>query len=183
MPERTPQIALIGFMGTGKSTVGPLLAAGLGYDFLDLDMLVAERAGLSIPELFARGGEPAFRRREREMLLAVSGRPRQILATGGGIVLDPANAAALRAGGLVVWLNASLPAILARVGRDGGRPLLSGSDPRRAAARLLAERERLYRDTADLAVDTTDLTAAAVADRVAAWSRQASSTWNTRRSI
>ena len=106
-----------------------MLAARLGYDFLDLDALVAARAGLSIPEIFAREGEPAFRRREREMLLAVSGRPGQILATGGGVVLDPANVAALRAGGLVVWLTASLPAILARVGRGDGRPLLADPEP------------------------------------------------------
>jgi len=171
MPERTPQIALIGFMGTGKSTVGPLLAARLGYDFFDLDVLVAARAGLSIPEIFAREGEPAFRRREREMLLAVSGRPGQILATGGGVVLDPANVAALRAGGLVVWLNASLSAILSRVGRGGGRPLLAEPEPSVAVARLLAEREHLYRGAADLTVDTTGLPAVEVADRVADWSR------------
>ena len=172
MGEAGSQLALIGFMGTGKTTVGRLLAAELGSEFVDLDALIAERSGLSIPAIFAREGEEGFRRREKELLRAVAGRPRQVLATGGGIVLDPANVETLRATGLVVWLHASLSAIVARVGRGEGRPLLKGGDLETTAAALLAAREEIYRRAADFAVDTTDLPPAEVARRVAAWFRR-----------
>ena len=159
-------------MGSGKTTVGRLLAAELGYDFVDLDVLIVEQSGLSIPAIFAREGEEGFRRREREALLAVAGRPRQVLATGGGIVLDPANVELLRATGLVVWLYASLEAILARVGEGRGRPLLEGKDLKAAAAELLAAREELYRRAAHLFVDTTGVAPDEVAREIAAWFRQ-----------
>lgn len=169
MPEPTLQIALIGFMGTGKSTIGPLLARELGFEFLDLDVLIAERAGCGIPEIFARRGEEGFRRLEREILAEAAGRPGQVLATGGGVVTDPANAALLRATGLVVWLKASPAAIMARVARGDGRPLLAGGDPVQAVARLLPAREALYRAAADLSVETSGLEPIRIAGEIAAW--------------
>lgn len=168
-PER--QVALIGMMGTGKTTVGALLAAELGYDFVDLDAVLAERAGLSIPEIFAREGESGFRRRERKLLLEINGRRRQVLSTGGGIVLDPANTATLRAGGLVVALIASVEAIVARVGGGCGRPLLAVADPAAAVTRLARARDGLYRAAADLVLETTSLAPAEAALALARWCR------------
>lgn len=170
MPERL-QIALIGFMGSGKSTIGPLLADDLGFRFIDLDAALVERAGCGIPEIFARWGEEGFRKREREILAETAGRPRQILATGGGVVTDQANVALLRATGSVVWLVAAPETILARVERDGNRPLLSGDDPAAAVAALLAVRTPLYRGAADLSVDTDAREPAAIAMTIADWYR------------
>lgn len=169
MSEAGGQVALVGFMGAGKTTVGRLLAAGLGLDFVDLDDAIATRAGMSIPEIFAREGEQGFRRREKAVLTEVSGRP-QILATGGGVVKDPDNVRLLRAGGRVVWLQASPQAILARVGEGQGRPLLAGrGDLPGEVARLLGQREPLYREAADLVVDTSGLAPGRIAARIAAW--------------
>ncbi|NLG84069.1 MAG: shikimate kinase [Firmicutes bacterium] len=171
MDNLTTQLALIGFMGSGKTTVGRLLAAELGYDFVDLDALIVAQSGLSIPAIFAREGEEGFRRREREALRSVAGRPRQVLATGGGIVLDPANVELLRATGLVVWLSASLAAVLSRVKEGRGRPLLAGKDPG-AAAELFAAREELYRRAAHFIVDTTGVAPDEVAREIAVWFRR-----------
>lgn len=168
-----PQIALIGFMGSGKTTVGALLALELGYTFLDLDHALAERAGMSIPEIFAREGEAGFRRRERSLLLELGDQPGRVLATGGGIVLEPENVAFLRRHGLVVALTADLPEILARIGGGEGRPLLRGPDPMSAAAALWSAREPLYRGAADLIVDTKGLAPPEVARKIADWYRMA----------
>ncbi len=173
MIEQNSQVALVGFMGTGKSTVGALLAETLGCGFLDLDLLLAARAGASIPEIFAREGEAGFRRRERQLLAEVADGTARVLATGGGVVLNPANVAILRRSGVVVALTASLPHIMARVAGDQSRPLLAGDDPAGKAAALLAAREPLYRAAADLAVDTTALTPQEVAAHIAAWYRRA----------
>ncbi len=167
-----PPIALIGFMGTGKSTVGSLLAAELGYEFQDLDELIASEAGSSIPEIFFREGEAGFRRRERDLLRRVYGGPGLVLATGGGVVLEQGNIDILRAAGPVVALTADLAAILSRAGQDGSRPLLATADPAAAAARLLSQRADLYRAAADLIVDTTDLSPADAAARIASWYRR-----------
>ena len=102
-----PGIVLIGFMGTGKTTIGRRLAHRTGLSFADTDTLVVERAGLSIPEIFRLHGEPAFRELEREVLAGLAGGEPRVLSTGGGIVLDPGNRARLRALGWVVWLETS----------------------------------------------------------------------------
>ncbi len=171
MAEGWRRVALIGFMGTGKTTVGALLAAELGLVFIDLDMALAARAGRSIPEIFALEGEAGFRRRESQVLAEVCGRPAQVMATGGGVILDPGNVSILRSTCLVVALTAGLATILARVHGDGERPLLAGPNPAEVVAALLAKRERLYRDAAHLVIDTTEQEPSLIAGKIAEWCR------------
>lgn len=146
-------IALVGLSGTGKSTIARLLAAELARPLYDIDALIAQRTGTSIPTIFAAQGEPAFRAAEHAALLAASTLAPGIVATGAGIVVTPANHALL-AQMLVVWLDAP-PAVLAERLRnhDEQRPLLAGDD---ALARLTAQyqaRTPLYIAVADLRLD------------------------------
>jgi shikimate kinase len=160
---------LIGFMGTGKSSVGRLLAQQTGLPRYDTDELAAERAGMSITDIFDQHGEEEFRRLECEV---VSELPRvdAIVVTGGGIVLRDANVELLRALGTIVNLTADLETLFERVARRKTRPLLRSDDPRRTLAELLRVREPLYRAAADFEVDTSALThdevAAAVLSRI-----------------
>jgi len=158
-----PNVVLIGFMGTGKTAVGRMIAARLGCPFIDTDTLIEERAGRSIPRIFTDEGEEAFRRLEAGVVAEVGERDGVVIATGGGVVLRPENMANLRRAGVIVALNAEPAAILARVGEGAGRPLL-GEDPEARVRRLLAERTPLYRD-ADLVVDTSALSLEEVAER------------------
>lgn len=156
-------IILIGFMGTGKSVVGRRLARDLHRAFIDTDREVERRAGVSIADLFAVAGEPAFRDLEMAVVADLATRRGIVIATGGGTLLRPANRAALR-GGLVVALTASPEVILART-RRRARPLLAVTDPLARIRALLAERRELYA-AADLTVDTTALDADAVATEI-----------------
>jgi shikimate kinase len=140
-------VVITGFMGTGKTTVGRLVAESLGYAFVDTDELIAERHG-PIPEIFAARGEPAFRALERAVAGELAERSGLVVATGGGMLLDPDVAAVLAATGRVVCLVASPDEVLARVVADASgpvRPLLAAPDPRARVVELLAEREVAYR--------------------------------------
>src|SRR5688572_8069564 len=136
-------------MGSGKSTVGPLLARRLGCGFVDLDATIEAAAGRSVRELFAERGETEFRRLESEALGAVLGRAdRQVIGSGGGVVLAEDNRQRLRAAAEVVWLSAPPGVLAGRVGGDPGRPLLADGDPGGTLTRLLEEREGRYRQAA-----------------------------------
>ena len=165
---------LAGFMGTGKTTVGRLLAAELGWPFVDTDNLVEAAAGMSISEIFARQGEAAFRARERDACREAASRRGHIVAVGGGALLDPANRVALESSGVLVLLRCERRGIAARLrksARRGNRPLLAG-DLESTIARLLAEREPVY-SAVRLQVDTTGLRPRQVAGRVLALYREA----------
>jgi shikimate kinase len=148
-------LVLIGFMGAGKSTIGRLCASRLGFRFVDTDAEITARAGQSIAQLFQEQGETAFRELERaavEELTACSG---LVIATGGGVVINPENVARLRRCGLVVLLNASPDTILKRVGSARSRPLLAGAaDPRAKVEELLESRRALYEAAAHTSVST-----------------------------
>jgi shikimate kinase len=154
-------LVLIGFMGTGKTTIGRHCAARRGVRLYDSDHEIERRAGCSIPHLFAARGEATFRELERDVIADLS-RPRGVvLSTGGGVPLDAQNAACLRAGGLVILLKAAPEVILRRIGNAQSRPLLAqSSDPRARIAELLEEREEAYRTAAHCCVDTTGRTTA-----------------------
>ena len=137
-------------MGSGKSTVGRLLAAGCGFDFIDCDRELEQRAGASIATMFELEGEPSFRQRESHLLDELTARPHLVLATGGGAVLSEANRQALRSRGLVIYLQASVEEIARRMRGDASRPLLQVDDRHARIEQLLEQRAPLYRQTAHL---------------------------------
>ena len=138
-------IFLIGFMGSGKTTVGALLAEHLGWSFVDLDDLIVRSAGLTVAEIFAREGEEGFRRRETEAVRAAASGQRSVVATGGGAACREENLALMLGSGRVVALAVSAAEAVRRAGTRSGRPLLDGStDPLAAAAALLTGRQPFY---------------------------------------
>lgn len=158
-------ITLTGFMGSGKTTVGRVLADFLGCPFLDLDDLVVKKAGKSIPEIFAQDGEPAFRQLEARLLKQTVEKYAEstvVLALGGGAILSPASAALLHEKTVCIYLRASLDTLLDRLeGETAGRPLADD-----AMADRLAEREPLYEQTAHVVIDTDGLAPDEVADEI-----------------
>lgn len=167
-------IILIGFMGSGKSTVGRMVSKRLRFHFMDTDHLVEERARMAIQEIFkGPGGEKEFRDRETAALesLLVSAR-RNVIATGGGIVTQPRNIPLLQQLGWVVLLEADPEEILRRVGRNDDRPLLHVSDPRARVNELLDARGPLYRETANFCVDSTGKRREEVADLIVSEARK-----------
>jgi len=159
-------IVLVGFMGSGKSSVGRLLAGTLHGRFVDTDRLVVNRAGREITDIFASEGEAWFREQESLVLRSLLSGSGLVVATGGGIVIAPGNAAALKRLGFVVWLAASEEVIWERVSRNRKRPLLHTENPRETVRALLEKRNPLYEAVADLKVETSGLTHAEVAERV-----------------
>ncbi len=153
----TPRLLLVGMMGAGKTTVGRLLADKLGWGYLDSDAEVEAATGLTVPELFARDGEEAFRHAESNALtLACATSTPVVVSVAGGAVLRPANRALLEESGTVIWLRARPETLAARVGDGSGRPLLD-DDPARALERLDAVRRPLYQQVADVIIDVDDL--------------------------
>jgi shikimate kinase len=164
-----PNLVLIGFMATGKSTVGRECARILGLRYRDSDRLVERRAGKNVATIFAEDGELAFRAMEASAIRTLAAANPVVLSTGGGAPMDPMNVDRLRRTGFVVLLWAEPDVILARVGNPVSRPLLSGSDDPEARIRgLLAEREPIYRAGADVVIDTTFLRRAETVEKVAA---------------
>jgi len=154
MAEYKRNIILGGFMATGKSTVGRRLAIVLGYDFLDLDTLIAAEEGMPISQIFTTRGESAFRILETRMVERVAGRTGCVLATGGGTIVNPRNLDALKRSGVVVALTADPDTILARIGPTEDRPMLWGGDRRERVRLLLEQRADAYAK-ADLIVDAS----------------------------
>ena len=145
---------LVGFMGTGKSSVAKELARLTGLRVIELDEEVEREAGRSISELFASEGEARFRDREASALVSASTEGGVIISTGGGAVLRQENVRVMKATGQVVCLTASTEVILKRVAGHGHRPLLNKPDPKAEIARLMAEREPFYRAAADITIET-----------------------------
>lgn len=165
-------VVLTGFMGTGKTTVGRLLAARLGYELVDTDAVIVERHG-PIPAIFAERGEEAFRAIERSVAAELAQRSGLVVSTGGRMLLDQANATALGATGRVFCLTATVDTIVGRVAPDGdatGRPLLAGGDVRERITALLVERAAGYAAFEQVVTDgrTPDEIADDVVGRLAA---------------
>jgi shikimate kinase len=146
-------LALVGFMGTGKSSVGRLAAEVLQFDFVDTDDLIEAQVGRSIAEIFAQQGEPVFRQIEQEAVAQLGHRKNLVIATGGGLVTNPVNLAGLKEHALVVCLWASPETIWERVRTQTHRPLLQTPDPLQKIRDLLAQRDSHYRQ-ADVLVHT-----------------------------
>jgi len=151
-------LILIGYRATGKTTLAKLLAARLGWEWIDADVEIERRAGKSIARIFAEDGEPAFRDLEAEVIAELCGRERLVLAAGGGAPMREESRRAMRQSGKVVWLLAPPETILARMSADptnpDRRPNLTDRGPLEEIIQLLARREPIYRESAHLTVDT-----------------------------
>jgi shikimate kinase len=164
----TPRILLVGMMGAGKTTVGQLVAHSLGWGYRDSDADVEAATGCTVPELFARDGEAAFRDAEAAVLAqACAGTEPVVVSVAGGAVLRPVTRELLSACGTVVWLRARPETLAARLGDGIGRPLL-GDNPGAALVALDAVRRPLYAEVAELTIDVDDLAPADVAARIIA---------------
>lgn len=162
LSETPPKnLVLIGFMGSGKSTIGRELHHRLGYPLVDMDSIIEQRAGIPISEIFATHGEPAFREMETALLheLLDPAAPRRIISTGGGVIISPENRQLLRKLGYVVWLHAPLETIHERTARNRDRPLLAGPDAAARAAALMQLRLPWYKESAHMKIDTEGLDA------------------------
>jgi shikimate kinase len=158
-------IALIGFMGTGKSSVGQMIAAHLHFTFLDTDHVIEMRSGKSITQLFSQEGEPAFRDWERRIVQELSQRKKTVISTGGGLPANQENLTSLKSHALIVCLWASPEKIWERVRSQSHRPLLNDPDPLAKIRSLLAAREPFYRQ-ADVLVNTEMRSVREVAQQV-----------------
>jgi len=163
-----PGVVLVGFMGSGKSSVGRELARRFGVPFVDVDERIEAVAGSPIRDLFAREGEPAFREREKAALLDVLSVRGCVIATGGGAFADEENRVLLRSYAPVVYLEAAVETLVERLAGDLGRPLLRGEDREEVVRELLSRRVPGYR-TADVTVRTDGRTVEEVAGQVADW--------------
>lgn len=148
-------VVMVGLMGAGKSAIGKRLAQALGLDFVDADKEIEEAAGCTIPEIFARFGEPAFRDGERRVIARLLEGPVCVLATGGGAFMDDGTRAKIKDRGLSVWLRADLDTLVRRTARRNNRPLLHAGDPKEILGQLMAKRYPIYAE-ADVTVDSLD---------------------------
>lgn len=158
-------IALTGFMGCGKTSVGHMVAKRLGFEFVDTDHLIERRAGLSISEIFDRQGEAAFRKLESEVVAELATRENTVISTGGGVGANSDLLASLKTHALVFWLWAKPETIWQRVQRQSHRPLLQVGDPESRIRELLAQREPVYRQ-ADVLLNAEVRQTAEVAEQV-----------------
>ena len=163
---------LVGFMGTGKTTVGRAVSQRLGFPCFDSDQEIERQTGQTIPEIFAGPGEAEFRRLEREFI--VSGHPasRVVVACGGGLVVQPGMRELLHERGVVICLHASFETILARVGRQDNRPLLDVANKEARVRQLYAEREPIYRRAGTLILTDSRPLREVVAHVIRVWQRE-----------
>lgn len=163
---------LVGPMGAGKTTIGRRLAQSLNLEFYDSDRAIEERTGAGIPLIFELEGESGFRRRERDMLDELTALEGVVLATGGGAILDAENRKHLSGRGFVIYLHTSVDQQLSRTARDRNRPLLQTEDPRQRLEELMRVRDPLYREIADMIVETDGRSVGAVVHEIIARLKQ-----------
>lgn len=165
-------ITLIGYRGSGKSTIAPRLANRLKFAWIDADLEIEHQTGRTIREIFATDGEPQFRAIEREVLIGLLKRDRLVLAAGGGAILNEATRQDFRQAGPVVWLKASVETIARRILRDGAttahRPSLTGLSGVQEIQLLVAQREPLYRECASIIVESEGVSIESVTQQILA---------------
>jgi shikimate kinase len=149
-------LVLVGMMGAGKSSIGRKLAAKLALPFVDADAEIELAAGMSIPDIFSKHGEPSFRAGEARVIARLLDGGPQVLATGGGAFMNAETRAAIRAKAISIWLKAEYEILLRRIKRRSDRPMLKTEDPAETLKRLLAERDPVYAE-ADLTVRSRDV--------------------------
>ena len=156
-------VYLIGPMGSGKTAVGRRLATLLGKEFFDSDAEIEKRTGVDVRYIFEKEGEARFREREREVIADLTALPDIVVATGGGVILDPKNRERLAATGVVVYLETGIDTLVRRTRAGKTRPLLLGDDPRVVLEQLMVVRRPLYEGIADVRIETTGRQVRAVA--------------------
>lgn len=171
--QRRERVYLTGFMGSGKSTIGPILANTIGYDFVDLDQSIERTEGRPISRVFAEDGEPYFRGLERNLLGAIAARSRIVVSLGGGTLVDSESFRLISGSGILVYIRLDPDLLFKRLQSKNDRPLLldesghrlSGEDLRRRIGQLAASRENLYAQ-ADLIIDADERRVGLTVDRV-----------------
>ncbi|MFH1460647.1 MAG: shikimate kinase [Candidatus Omnitrophota bacterium] len=158
-------IAIVGFMGTGKTTIARILAKRLNAELVDLDALIENKAGMKIVDIFAKKGEDYFRKLESKMVADICDRKNQVIAGGGGVVINAANITNLRKNGIIICLRARPDVILSRTKKYSQRPLLNVPNPEEKIAQLLTQRESYY-EKSDFFIDTSELTVNQVVDKI-----------------
>jgi shikimate kinase len=156
-------VYLIGPMGSGKTAVGRRLATLLGLEFIDSDAEIERRTGVDIRYIFEKEGEARFRERERDVIADLTALEGVVVATGGGVILDPANRERLAKTGTVVYLETTIDTLVRRTKAAKTRPLLMNDDPRTVLERMMLVRRPLYEDSADIRIETTGRQVRAVA--------------------
>jgi shikimate kinase len=151
--KRSRNVFLVGLMGAGKTTVGRILARRLGLTFIDSDHEIEARTGVKIPTIFEIEGEDGFRKRETQVIAELTQGDNLVLATGGGVVLNPENRALLKSGGWVVYINVPPEILYERIRNDRNRPLIQVDNPLARLRELYVQRDPLYREVADWVVD------------------------------
>lgn len=172
-PHRRERVYLTGFMGSGKSTIGPILANTIGFDFVDLDRAIEESEGKSVTRVFQEDGEPYFRGVERSMLERLATRPNLVVSLGGGTLSDRTSLATVTSSGILVYIKISTELLVKRLQNRSDRPLLMGSDGNRLSGpelrerieRLAREREPLYA-RADITIEADERRVGITVDRV-----------------
>lgn len=159
-------IVLIGFMGSGKTSVGQKLSQELALSFVDTDDVIEERAGKSIKQIFTEEGEEAFRFLERKIVREVSAPEGKVIACGGGVVLDPRNVKALKRKGVFFYLKTSTEVICKRTKASFERPLLQVANKKGQIEKLLCLREKTYQEVADFTIDTSNLSINQVVEEI-----------------
>ena len=160
-------IVLIGFMGTGKTTVAKALQQRFGMDIIEMDQIIAEREGMSIPEIFEKRGEPYFRDAETRLLIELQQKKNAVISCGGGTPLREVNAAEMKKNGKVVLLTARPETVLARVREDHGRPLLENNKNLSHITELMEQRRPKYEAAADIIVKTDGRSAEEICSEIA----------------
>jgi len=160
-------IVLVGMMGSGKSSIGRRLATRLAIPFVDADGEIEAAAGMTIPEIFERHGEPYFRAGEARVIARLLDNGPQVLATGGGAFMNPDTRATIRAKGVSVWLKAEIDILIKRIKRRNDRPMLNTDDPAATLAALVAQRYPVYAE-ADLTVHSRDVPHDTIVDEIVA---------------
>jgi shikimate kinase len=160
-------IVLIGYRGTGKSVVGELLAKKLSLETISMDAEIVKKAGMAIPEFVAQNGWPKFRDLETEVALELAARDNIIVDCGGGVIERPENILALRANGIIFWLQASVDVIVSRIADSTERPaLVEGKTFTQEVAEVLARRTSMYSEAAQHIINTDEMTPEQVADSI-----------------
>lgn len=179
--KRSQNIFLIGPMGAGKTTMGRQIAKRLNMQFVDSDHEIEAHTGVDIPLIFEKEGEAGFRKRETSVIDELTQHQRLVLATGGGAVLAEENRQFLKNRGMVIYLHSDVKNLLARVGHDKNRPLLQTDNPAQTLRDIMIIREPLYRQTADIIINTGQQSIRSVVnmmlDKIKAYNRTSRHTW------